>query len=914
VLKPNLLKQKLNREQPAYGLFCSIPSPVAVELIGEADFDFVIIDTEHVLVNPETLENMIRAAEAVGLTPLVRVPDINPKEILRALDGGAQGIVVPRVENADEMRRIVAACKYHPEGTRSLNGGRPGSFGKHSLADYTVKANREVMVVPMIETQAGVENISEILSVPGIDLVLEGAADLSQSLGLPWRIADEPVQQALRRIQQACARAGIPYCAIPRADGDYQAWRARGVRTFVLGDERGIAFRALQAKRNAIISLKEDHVTTDEPYQRQASERVLQDLVDCLFAEHFFDGAEQELIPVEQSSPAFEGLPGLSDRIRFPELPPDSLIWRWWISKTAPFFVLVPVARGIVQAFRRIPDTPAYAVESEGGGFRVHRLDAVSFMELVIANPPDSLFGNNKEGSALFLEWLRDAVQQTAWSMAHELDTGDLLTRRPEDLFRVLEQCSSLKDRPFHPVAKVKKGFVKQDYLKYMAEFGQDIQLNWVAVDRKYLDCGSGVTDPQQCQPAQFLLTSERQAALKQEMQERGIHRSHIALPVHPWQLRHVLPEQLAAELRNGVCVPLDFRQGGFLPTSSVRTLAPETDSRHHLKLPLGIHSLGASRYLPAVKMINGQRSESLLNQALALDGVLAQRMFVCDETRWWAYMPENGSLFDEAPRHLSVLVRSYPAKLTEDPSYRLIPMAALGTLLPGRDRHFFDEWLDYRRLPSNPVSVQTLFKELCLTFIDINLRMFRIGMLAEVHGQNAVLVWRDGKAFGLLLRDHDSLRVHVPWLVRNGLADPEYRLKPGHANTLYHETPDDLLFYLQTLAIQVNLRAVIEALALRYGIAEAHLWSALREVMEHIIDRLEFSGDVRERLRQALFHEPEWPLKLLVRPMIERAGGPGSMPFGKSRTQNPFRQLGEPADTVQDRGERRQDACIVPG
>ena len=252
MLRPNLLKQKLRRKQPAFGLFCSIPSPVAVELIGLAGFDFVIIDTEHVMVNPETLENMIRAAEVVGITPLVRVSDIHPKEMLRALDSGAQGIVVPRVESADEMRRMIDACKYHPLGARSLNGGRPGAFGKHSLADYIAKANVEVMVVPMVESLTGVERLPDILAVPGVDLVLEGAADLSQSCGLPWHITADPVQQALQRAHQACEKAGIPYCTIPRADGDVATWRARGVHTFVLGDERGIAFRALQAKLNSL--------------------------------------------------------------------------------------------------------------------------------------------------------------------------------------------------------------------------------------------------------------------------------------------------------------------------------------------------------------------------------------------------------------------------------------------------------------------------------------------------------------------------------------------------------------------------------------------------------------------------------------------------------------------------------------
>lgn len=254
-MKPNQLKRKLKEGAQVFGLFCSIPAPASVELAAAAGFDFVIIDTEHVLVNPETLEHMLRTAEAVGITPLVRIArgdGSDAKEILRALDGGAQGIVAPCVESAQAMRRIVAACKYHPQGMRSLNGGRPGAFGKHSLAEYVVRANQEIMVVPMIESLAGVGNIEAILEIPGVDLVLEGAADLSQSCGMPWQISAPPVQEALLQVQHACARAGIPYCAIPRADGDYAAWRKRGVAAFVLGDERGIAFRALQAKLNSM--------------------------------------------------------------------------------------------------------------------------------------------------------------------------------------------------------------------------------------------------------------------------------------------------------------------------------------------------------------------------------------------------------------------------------------------------------------------------------------------------------------------------------------------------------------------------------------------------------------------------------------------------------------------------------------
>ncbi|PKR53743.1 HpcH/HpaI aldolase family protein [Thalassospira marina] len=248
MLTKNALKAAIDSGQRAYGLFCSIPSPSAVELVGEAGFDFVIIDTEHVLVNPETLENMIRAADAVGLTALVRVPDEDAKFILRVLDAGAKGIVVPMVESASQLRHAITAARYHPYGKRSLNGGRAGAFGKQSLADYMDFANGEIMVIAMIESLAGFENIDEILTVRGIDMVLEGAADLSQSLGKPWQISDPEIQAHLHDLQRKCQSAGIPFCAIPREADEHQNWLNRGVSTFVLGDERGIAFRAIKNK------------------------------------------------------------------------------------------------------------------------------------------------------------------------------------------------------------------------------------------------------------------------------------------------------------------------------------------------------------------------------------------------------------------------------------------------------------------------------------------------------------------------------------------------------------------------------------------------------------------------------------------------------------------------------------------
>ncbi|WKU07135.1 HpcH/HpaI aldolase/citrate lyase family protein [Micromonospora sp. HUAS LYJ1] len=258
MLRTNRLKAKLRSGEPQYGLLVSIPNPIVVEMAAYAGYDFVIIDLEHVMVNPESLENMIRAAEAADIVALVRVPDVNPKLILQVLDGGAQGIVVPHVESAEQARQLVRAARYGPVGARSLNAGRPGAFGKVDLVDYLARANAEIMLVPMIESRAGVANVEEILAVPGMDMVLEGAADLSQSCGVPWQAGAPVVREQLRHVLRAAQRQGVPYCAIPRAEDDHAYWRENGASAFVLGNDRGIAFRALQARLAGLKSQEHD--------------------------------------------------------------------------------------------------------------------------------------------------------------------------------------------------------------------------------------------------------------------------------------------------------------------------------------------------------------------------------------------------------------------------------------------------------------------------------------------------------------------------------------------------------------------------------------------------------------------------------------------------------------------------------
>jgi staphyloferrin B biosynthesis citrate synthase len=246
MLKPNAVKARLAAGAQVHGLFCSIPSPALVEMIGCAGYDFTILDSEHTLVDPQQLENLVRAAEAVDLVPFVRVPEADPGAILRALDAGAMGVVVPHVRNRSDVDVAVRAARYAPEGMRSLNGGRVPGFGRIELTEYVRRANEEIMVVAMIEDAEGVEDLPAILDGGGVDLVLEGAADLSQSYGFPWQTRHPQVREALRRVHRECADREVPFCAIPRTPEDHTAWREAGVRAFVLGEERGLAARALR--------------------------------------------------------------------------------------------------------------------------------------------------------------------------------------------------------------------------------------------------------------------------------------------------------------------------------------------------------------------------------------------------------------------------------------------------------------------------------------------------------------------------------------------------------------------------------------------------------------------------------------------------------------------------------------------
>jgi 4-hydroxy-2-oxoheptanedioate aldolase len=208
-VRANLTKQKLRDGRCVFGVFIPMAAPRLVEWAGLAGFDYVLIDAEHGPIEPAACEDLVRAAEVMNLTPLVRVPENNDKLILRYLDVGAQGIMVPQVNSVEDAERAVRAVKYAPRGRRGLAGARAASYGyRTSLSDYTRRANDETMVLVQIENINAVKALDGIMAVDGIDVFELGQADLSQSMGYPGETSHPEVLAAIETIVSRVLGAG----------------------------------------------------------------------------------------------------------------------------------------------------------------------------------------------------------------------------------------------------------------------------------------------------------------------------------------------------------------------------------------------------------------------------------------------------------------------------------------------------------------------------------------------------------------------------------------------------------------------------------------------------------------------------------------------------------------------------------
>jgi 4-hydroxy-2-oxoheptanedioate aldolase len=243
----NRLKARLAAGKACVNGWLAIPSGFSAEVMAQCGWDSVTVDMQHGVQDYQSMVQCFQAMDKCPITPLVRVPWNEPGIIGKALDGGAWGIICPMVNNMREAKTLADACLYPPAGRRSNGPIRAAAYGEAS--SYQTIANNELLVVPMIETQEGIDNIDEILSVPGISGIYIGPSDMGLSLGLvPVLDREEPLILGIyEKLLAACKRYG-KFAGLHNGTAAYAARMiGMGFRFVTIANDSGLLARAARA-------------------------------------------------------------------------------------------------------------------------------------------------------------------------------------------------------------------------------------------------------------------------------------------------------------------------------------------------------------------------------------------------------------------------------------------------------------------------------------------------------------------------------------------------------------------------------------------------------------------------------------------------------------------------------------------
>ncbi len=212
-------------------------NPLVVRVLANAGYDFLFIDTEHSLISPESLVQVVQMARATGISPIVRPTDNTYPMVANALDAGADGLIVPRIETVEQAERLVSYAKYPPMGVRGCGGSAFFDYMTPNWAEGLPWLNEETIIMPQVESVKAIENLDKTLKVPGVYGVIVGPQDLSISLGIPGQHGHPREVEAIDHVLAVCKAHNKP-CGIVMASGDLaKPWVEKGMQIVVAGTD-----------------------------------------------------------------------------------------------------------------------------------------------------------------------------------------------------------------------------------------------------------------------------------------------------------------------------------------------------------------------------------------------------------------------------------------------------------------------------------------------------------------------------------------------------------------------------------------------------------------------------------------------------------------------------------------------------
>jgi 2-keto-3-deoxy-L-rhamnonate aldolase RhmA len=238
-------RERLRQGQLLIGAGICLTDPQASEALADS-VDFFWLDLEHSTMSPEALRGHLLVARSKNKLGIVRVPGGDTPFIKPVLDAGAQAVVVPQVRTPEEVRQIVADCRYPPVGRRGFGPLIPTNYGRDSIPEYVERANTQLLVAVMIETTEAVQAIDEIVSIPGLDAVVLGPWDLSGSFGVLGELEHPSVVAAMEEVIAKARAAGLSVGSGMGVDPEYaQIQAARGVQWLQIGGDCGYLVRCM---------------------------------------------------------------------------------------------------------------------------------------------------------------------------------------------------------------------------------------------------------------------------------------------------------------------------------------------------------------------------------------------------------------------------------------------------------------------------------------------------------------------------------------------------------------------------------------------------------------------------------------------------------------------------------------------